>query len=80
MYYHAIPAPMNLKHAPAPFLVATFGLGEDELPTIRPARDLGHAAELAHLEAGGACRPTVRIYRIEPGECRLVLSVRLDAP
>jgi hypothetical protein len=68
---------MNLKHAPAPFLVATFAFGERELPTLRPARDLGHAAELARLEAGGTCRPVVRVYCVEPGECRLVLSVRL---
>jgi hypothetical protein len=77
MYYHAIPAPMNLKHAPAPYVVATFASGERELPTLRPARGLGHAAELARMEAGATCRPVVRVYFVEPGECRLVLSMRL---
>lgn len=65
------------KHVPAPFVVATFGFGETELPTLRPARDLGHAADLARLEAGQTCRPVVRVYHVEPGECRLVLSLRL---
>ncbi len=68
---------MSRKHAPTPFLVATFASGERELPTLRPARDLGHAAELARLESRGTCRPIVRVYFVEPGECRLVLSVRL---
>jgi hypothetical protein len=77
MYYHAIPAPMNLKHAPAPFLVATFASSERELPTLRPAWDLAQAAEFAHREAGGTSRPVVRVYHVEPGKCRLVLSVRL---
>ena len=67
---------MSRKHAPAPYVVAAYSSGEDELPTLRPARDLGHAAELARLEAGAVCRPVVRVYRIEPGECRLVLSFR----
>ncbi len=68
MYYHAILAPMNLKNAPAPFLVATFVSGEREQPTLRPARDIGHAAELARLEAGRSFASTTS---------RLVLSVRL---
>ena len=77
MYYHAIPAPMNFKHAPAPFLVATFASGERELPTLRPAWDLAQAAEFAHREAGGTSRPVVRVYCVEPGEFPPVLSVRL---
>ncbi len=77
MYYHAIPAPMNLKHAPAPFLVATLASGERELPNLRPARDLAQAAAFAHREGGGTSRPVARVYCVGPGECRLVLSVRL---
>ncbi len=72
MYYHAIPAPMNLKNAPAPFLVATFASGERELPTLRPAWDLGQAAELARLEAGDRSFASTR----RAGGA-LVLSVRL---
>jgi hypothetical protein len=68
---------MSRKHAPAPFVVATFSSSEDELPTLRPAWDLAQAAAFAHREAGGTSRPVVRVYFVEPGECRLVLSVRL---
>lgn len=68
---------MSRKHAPAPFLVATFASGNRELPTLRPAWDLAQAAEFAHREAGDMSRPLVRVYCVEPGECRLVLSVRL---
>ena len=68
---------MNRKHAPAAFIVAAFTLGEDELPTLRPARDLGHATDLARLEAGGTSKPLVRVYRLEPGRLDLVLSLRM---
>jgi hypothetical protein len=63
--------------APAPFIVAAYVDGEGSFPVPRPAASLLDAAEIARLEAGGTCRPVVRVYRVEPGECRLVLSVRL---
>jgi hypothetical protein len=62
------------KGRPAPYVVAAYAAGENALPTLRPARDLWHAAELARQQATGAI---VRVYRLAPGDCQLVLNVRM---
>ena len=65
---------MRDKRRSAAFLVAVFGGEERLLPAVKAARDLAHAAEIAHAEARAACRPTVRVYT---GDLRLVMSLRL---
>jgi len=69
---------------PAPYLVCTYSFGEADLPTIRAAYDLGHATDVAKLEAAASCRPIVRVYSLEEVSeyaagsvtCRLVTSLR----
>jgi len=73
------------KYRPAPFLVCTYSVGEDQLPTVRAAYDLEHATDTARLEAAVSCMPLVRIYAVEDvlpyatdhTLCRLVASLRL---
>ncbi len=76
---------LTSKHRPAPFLVATFSFGENQLPTVRAAYDLGHATDIAKLEASVSCMPVVRVYTLEDlhvftenvAACRLVTSLRI---
>lgn len=64
------------KYQPAPFLICTYSFGESELPTVRPARSLGDATDIAKMEAAAKCQPIVRVYSFDEDGCRLVLTMR----
>jgi hypothetical protein len=71
------PAMVTNDRRPAPYLVCTYTFGDSELPTVRAARDLSHAAGLAEQEAAARCGPVVRVYVVgDSGQCDLVMTVQ----